>query len=236
MNKSKLKKFTKEISLPLIALVLYLILFKFQKVVSIPSQGSYLDLVRNFVNNQSLIWIFLIALVEGGLILGQYSPGGLVIFLTILSAGDNLLRVVAIVITVTIAFSIAYSFDYFLGYYGFNKIGEKFGLKKYITHAQKVLSKNEFNAIFFSYWDNNLASITATASGTLKISYKKFLSYSVGAIFFWNVFWATMLILFGNTALTFFGPKYLLLIIVLWGLFVVYKNFIKKPGIANANL
>lgn len=235
MNKTKLKKFVKEISLPLIALLLYLVLFKFQKVISLPSQSNYLDLIRSFVNNQSLLWIFLIALVEGGLILGQYSPGGLVIFLTILSAGNNLMRVAAIVIVITCAFTIAYSFDYFLGYYGLNRLGEKFGLKKYLSKAQRILTKNEFNAIFFSYWDNNLASITATASGTLKIPYKKFITYSIGSILFWNIFWATMLVLFGNAALVFFGPKYLLLIIIVWALFVVYRNFVRKPEV-NTNL
>ena len=236
-NRVKLKKFGREIILPVLFLIIYIFIFYFQTSIQFPSQDSLLKLILNFVNNQSLILIFLIALIEGGFVLGQYAPGGVVIFLSIIAAGSNIPKVIALIIIISIAFIIAYSFDYLIGYYGVNTLVRKFGFSKLIEKTQKILLKNEFKAIFFSYWDSNLASITAAASGFARIPFKRFLSYSVISTFFWNTVWAILLVSFGNIILNFFGKDYLLIIIFLWVLYIFYNNFIEKEEkTGNVNL
>src|SRR3989344_4270512 len=120
-NKQKLKKFSKEVSIPLILLIVYFILFYFQKIVTLPTQEKFLELVLNFINTQSLFTIFLIALMEGGLLLGQYAPGGIVTSLSIISAGGNIPKVALLVFIISLAYVLAYTIDYFIGYYGINK-------------------------------------------------------------------------------------------------------------------
>ena len=216
MNKQKLKKFTKEISIPLILLILYYFLFHFQKIISLPSQDKFLDLVLNFINTQSIFIIFLIALIEGGLILGQYSPGGVVIFLSIISAQGDISKISLLIFIITLAYFLAYSLDYLFGYYGVNTLLKRFGYEKKIEKYRRLLEKNAFNTIFFSCAETNFASIVAAAAGTLKISFKKFFLYITISVIFWNIFWAIVLYFFGNAILSLFGATYLIIILVVW--------------------
>src|SRR3989344_2073337 len=120
MDKQKLKKFGREFSIPIVLLIVYFIIFYVQKIIPVPSQESSVNWVLNFIDGQSIGLIFLIALVEGALIVGQYAPGGIVIFLSFLSAQGDILRLALLVLVVSFAFIIAYSLNYLLGYYGIN--------------------------------------------------------------------------------------------------------------------
>lgn len=228
VNKTKLKKFLKEVSLPVALIIIYFILFSFQKVVSLPSQDQALDSIFNFLNAQSFFIIFLIALLEGSLILGQYAPGGLIIFLSIISAGTDIPRIILLVLVISLAFMIAYSIDYLIGYYGINTLAKKFGLAKYIARYKTRLESNQFSTIFFTYWETNLASLVAVAAGSLRTPFKKFFMYSLAGVLFWNTFWAILLVLFGSVIIRIFGYQYLLVLVVVWIVFIFYKNFIKK--------
>ena len=228
MYKAKIKKFVREASIPLVLLVLYFFLFHFQKFISLPSQDGFMNLILNFINNQNLLVIFLIALVEGGLLLGQYTPGGIVIFLSIISAEGNIPKTALLLSVISLAYLLAYSLDYLLGYYGIDTLIRKFGLEKKIEGYQKLIDKNMFSTIFFSYAETNIASIVAMTSGLLKVPFKKFFSYSLISVIFWNIFWAIVLYFFGNTILSIFGATYLVVILIVWVLIAIYKNFFKK--------
>lgn len=234
VNKTKLKKFTKEASLPLGLIVAYFFIFHFQKFISIPSQDKFLGLIVSFINHQSLLTIFVIALFEGGLVLGQYVPGGVVIFLSILAAQGHFLKITLLVLVVSAAYTIAYTFDYFIGYYGISPIVEKIGFGKYISKYKRRLEKHEFMTIFFTYWETNVASIVAAASGSLKIPFRKFFTYSLISVLFWNIFWATLLVIFGNVVLEFVGYRYLLIVVSIWLIVIFYRNFIKKEHLPES--
>jgi len=233
MNKQKLKKFTKEVSIPLSLLVLYYFLFHLQKFITLPTQEGFINLILNFIDNQSLFIIFLIALIEGGLVLGQYSPGGIVIFLSILSAEGDISKIAILLLIITLGYLLAYSLDYLFGYYGINTLLKKFGFEKKIEKYRKSLEKNAFNTIFFSGAETNLASIVAAAAGTLKLSFKKFFLYAVISVVFWNIFWGIVLYFFGNAILSVFGFTYLVIILIVWISLVFYRNFLKKEEEPN---
>ena len=95
-------------------------------------------------------------------------------FLGVISAGANIPKVVLIVAIVCAGFSIGYTIDYLLGKYGWYKLLTKFGMGQQIETAKARLEKHSFKAIAASYWEVNLASITATAAGILKIDFKRF--------------------------------------------------------------
>ncbi|MBS3086392.1 VTT domain-containing protein [Candidatus Pacearchaeota archaeon] len=228
MNKQKLKKFAKEVSIPIILLAIYFILFHVQKVVSLPAQDALIELTLDYINTRSIFFIFLIALVEGGLILGQYAPGGIVISLSIISAGGDVVKVILLCLVISLAYLVAYGIDYFIGYYGINRLIEKFGLYDRVSKYKRLLEKNVFTTIFFSYWETNIASIVAAAAGSLKVSFKKFFLYSVICVLFWVIFWAIILFFFGNIVLRILGYQYLLILVVIWISFIFYRNFLKK--------
>ena len=228
MNKQKIKKFTKEVSIPLALLAIYFILFHVQKIISLPTQDKFLELLLNFINTQSLFTIFLIGLIEGGLILGQYAPGGIVISLSIISAAEDIGKITLLVLVISLAYLLAYIIDYFVGYYGINKLIEKFGLHNRILKYKRLLEKNAFSTIFFSYWETNIASLVAAAAGSLRVSFKKFFLYSVICVLFWAIFWAIILFFFGSIVLRILGYQYILILVIIWISFIFYRNFLKK--------
>jgi len=61
-----------------------------------------------------------------------------------------------------------------------------------IEKSKAKLVQQGMNAIFFSYWEPNLASFTATAAGVLKVPFKIFSLYSAMGIVLWNIFWGTL--------------------------------------------
>jgi membrane protein DedA with SNARE-associated domain len=179
------------------------------------------------------LWIILISgILEGTLILGQYYPGGLVIFLGVISAGRDIPRVIAVISMVSLAFVIGYTFDYLIGKYGWYRLFVKFGLKKSLDAAQQKLQKHEFSAIIFSYWEPNLASITATAAGILQLPLKRFSLRSLAGIIFWNIVWGTLVSSLGVNALKLMGLKWVFIIFVVWATILLIKHFLfykKKP-------
>ena len=227
-NKTKVKKFSKEISWPLGLILLYFFLFHLQTFITLPTQDTLIELILDFINTQSIFFIFLIALVEGGLILGQYAPGGVVISLSILAAQGDISKIVLLTSVITIAYLIAYSIDYLIGYYGINSLLNKFGLEQKLSRFHRLLNKNALSTIFFSYAETNLASLVAAASGTLRLPFKRFFVYSFFCAMFWNIFWAFIIYTFGNVILSIFGFGYVIVIMVLWMFWVFYKNFLKK--------
>ncbi|MEK6812066.1 MAG: VTT domain-containing protein [Nanoarchaeota archaeon] len=235
MYKTKIKKFVREASIPLVFLVLYYFLFHFQKFISLPTQDKFMDLILNFMNTQNIFLIFLIALVEGGLILGQYSPGGIVIFLSIMSAEGNIPKMILLLSVISLAYLLAYSLDYLFGYYVVETVIKKLGFEKKVERYRKLLDKNVFSTIFFSYAETNIASLVAVSSGLLKIPFKKFIYFSVISVIFWNTFWAVVLYFFGNAILSIFGTTYLVIILAIWVLIVFYNNFLKKEETINVS-
>ncbi len=84
------------------------------------------------------------------------------------------------------------------------------------------------NAIFFTYWEPNLASITATAAGILGVPFKKFSLYSALGILVWETFWGTLVYSLGDKALQVIGLKYVLTIFAGWISILFIKKYLGK--------
>lgn len=220
------------LSIPLSLMAVYILVYLFWSYFNLPKDEQLIEITTNWFQHYGL-WVILIsAILEGTLILGQYYPGGLVIFLGVISAGRDIPRVIAVVSVVSLAFVIGYTIDYLIGKYGWYKLLLKFGLKKSLDTAQSKLQKHEFNAVFFTYWEPNLASITATAAGILQIPLKRFFLHSLVGIIIWNTFWGTLVSALGITALKLTGLKWALIIFVGWIAIILIKHFLfdkKQP-------
>jgi membrane-associated protein len=227
-HKLRVKELLRIISVPLTFLVIYLTMILFWKLFGLPSPEELVSIITGYFDRYGLLVIFLSSLIEGFLLLGQYFPGGFVIFFGVISAGKSIGRAIQVVIVVSTAFFIAYYLNYLVGKYGFYKLFEKFGLKKSIDKAKKKLRKHTFKAILFSYWEPNLASITATAAGILEIPLKKFLLYSRVGITVWNTFWGALVFILGGTALKFTGIRYITVVLLVWIIALVGAHVIKN--------
>lgn len=227
LKKETIKEIMGLLLAPLILFVAYLSLILIWRIIGLPPTDELINIVKDFFNKYGLIVIFISAIIEGVLLLGQYFPGGFVIFLGVISAGKNVLRVWEIILVVSAAFLIAYTINYLMGKYGWYILFAKLGLKKSIEKAKEKLQKHLFNAIFFTYWEPNLSSITATAAGILKISFRKFIVYSIMGVLIWNIVWASLVFFLGETALHLItGIKYILIIFVIWISIILIKHFL----------
>ena len=234
MNKA-IKDILRLLIIPFILLATYFIVFLLWIAFDLPPAEELTKIVTNYFNTYGLGIIFISALIEGFFILGQYFPGSTIIFIGVISAGKDVTRAVEVVVIVSIAFIIAYYGDYLIGRYGWYKLFLKFGVKHALEQAKKRISKHVFKGIVSSYWEPSLATIAATAAGILQISHKKFLIYSTIGVIFWLSFWGTLVFILGQAALQIMGPKYILIIFMIWVAFIIAAYFIEKRNERRLN-
>jgi membrane protein DedA with SNARE-associated domain len=221
-----IKSLLKTISIPLILLAVYLLMYIVWSALNLPRDEEMLVIVKSWFSEYGLWIVFIGALIEGFLLLGQYFPGGFIIFLGVISAGKDFERATLVVSVVCLSFFIAYSLNYIVGRYGWYNVFEKFGLKDSLEKSKDKLVKQGLNAIFFSYWEPNFASIVATAAGVLKVPFKQFTLYSVIGIILWNIFWGTLVYSLGEAALQITGMKWVLIIFGTWILVLLVKGYV----------
>lgn len=224
--KSKLTEILKLLSVPLILAAIYLSMYVVWKIFGLPTDTEMLVIVKEWFFRYGLWIVFVAALIEGFLLLGQYFPGGFIIFLGVISAGKNIPRAAEVVSVVSLAFFIAYSLNYLVGKYGWYRLLAKFGLASSIEKSKDKLLKQGLSAIFLSYWEPNLASLIATAAGILKVSFKKFSVYSAAGIIIWNIFWGTLVYSLGESALQIAGLKWVLIIFGAWVAVILFKKYV----------
>lgn len=228
MSKKDLKSLFKSLSLPL-AIILFLLLFSYLgKFLPIPSSEDLINQVLSKFGELNLWAVFFIALIEGFLFLGQYFPGGIIVFFSIISAEGDLTKISVLVLVISISFVIAYSLNYLVGRYGIYKIFNKLGFGNAIKSSQKNIRKKASTAIAISYEDPNLASITATASGIVRLPFKKFFILSVFWTLFWNIFWATAIYFLGEATLKLIGINYIFFIAIIWIVLIIFRFFISR--------
>jgi membrane protein DedA with SNARE-associated domain len=225
-------------SVPLAIISVYLLLAIVEKILHFSSRDLFLGFLMKQFDQHGYWLVFVAALLEGFFIIGNWFPGGVVIFLGVISAGNDIKRVVIVVSLVCIAFFISYYLNYLVGKYGWYKLFVGLKLKDSLDRAQKRLQNQAFNAIILSYWEPNIASVTATAAGILFLPLKEFLPYSALAIVMWNTAWGVLVHTLGERALKLTGKKYIIGALLIWIAVIVVKEIMKskkaEPAVAKS--
>lgn len=218
----KIKNFLKLISIPLGLLVMYFSLLLIWKIFNLPADKEMMLIVKGYFTTYGLWIIFFGALIEGFLLLGNYFPGGFIIFLGVITAGNDIPKIILVVSVVSLAFFISYTLNYLVGKYGWYKLLEKFGMRESIEKAKVKLEERDLRTVLLSYWEPNLASITATAAGVLQLPLRRFIFISTIGILVWNTFWGTFVALFGEKALSSLGIGWVIIAFFVWvGIIVI---------------
>lgn len=206
-------------------LVGYFSLLLIWKWLGLPPRDELIITLTNFIDQFGLIIIFIAALIEGLLLIGNYFPGGAVIFLGVISATGNIPRAITVVIVVCLSFFIAYTINYFLGKHGWYKLFTKFGLQSTLDSMKNKLSEHSFSAILSSYWFPNLAAVCSTAAGIMHVPLGRFLIQSTIGLVAWNIFWGVVVYITGDALLT-LNFVYVFLIFFMWCALILGKVFI----------
>ena len=219
-----LKNILKALSIPLTLAAVYATYVILWRLLDLPTPEELTKLIGQYFDQYGL-WIVLVsAFIEGMLLLGQYFPGGFVIFLGVIAARGDVWRATEVVAIVSLSFFAAYYVNYLLGKYGWYRIFAKFGLQGSIERAQEKLNKHVLFAVLANYWDTNIASVVATAAGVLKLPLGKFLFYSAISIAVWNTFWGFVVYFIGE-ALIDNELSISLWILLVWAIVIIVKVF-----------
>jgi membrane protein DedA with SNARE-associated domain len=106
--------------------------------------------------------------------------------------------------------------NFLVGRHGWYRLLLAFGLKDSLDTAQQWLLKYGLSAIFTTYWQINLASLTSTAAGILRFPLVPFVLLSSGATLLWIAFWSTTIYFLGQAAMTLVGLRLALVMIASW--------------------
>lgn len=185
-------------------------------ILDLPSKNDLLKLAQGFFQEYGLIVFFIIAILEGLLLIGWYFPGGTVLFVGVVLAGNDLELVIANGLIISLGLIFAYIINYWLGFYGWHKLFTKFGLAKSLIKVQEKLKQNTWSIFFLTYWHPSTAALASTATGLLKLDFFKFFINSLISLLIWNFFWGLLIYYLGEKAMGIASFKFVFVVILLW--------------------
>lgn len=215
----------RKLKFPLLAIGLIAILYLIWWLFKLPSEQEIMAFLQGYFDKYGLITVLISSILEGLILIGFYYPGGTVIFFSVILAGPDPVRAATVVALVTLGLFIAYIINYFLGEYGWYRLFMKMGFKEGLETAKDRLAKRGAAAIFLTYWQPSLASLTATAAGVLRTPFNKFFIFSLISTTIWAAFWGTLAYIMGEGVFKLIGIRFLILVISLW---VIYELFFTK--------
>lgn len=186
------------------------------QALNLRSEDELIPIARAYFQRFGLITVFFGALGEGLFLFGLYFPGTFIILLGILLASEDLGRIVTVWAIIIAGLLCSYSIDYALGKFGWYRLLVAYGLREQLDKARERLASHGARAIFTSFWQINIASLTATAAGILQFSFAKFIVCAACAAGIWMAFWITIIVLLGPSALALVNLRFIIFALILW--------------------
>jgi membrane protein DedA with SNARE-associated domain len=204
------------IAIPIIFLFVFASLYFVWELLDLPPEDVLIGIARNYFERHGLITVFIGAFVEGLLLIGWYFPGAIVILAALLLAGSDAWAAAQVLLATIAGLSTAYIVNFLLGKYGWYRLLIAFGLREGLERAKARLTKYGLSAIFTTYWQMNLASLTSTAAGILHFPAVKFVIISVVACVAWITFWGSMIFFLGQAATALVSLRVIIAVIAAW--------------------
>ncbi len=228
MNKN-LKEFLKYASLPIILLAVFGLFIGLYHIFDLPSYTEINAWVKEIFIDHGYWVVFVGAIAEGLLFANWYLPGSVVVVMGVALARDSGLSVVWMATLITAGFFVTAVFNYALGRFGWYRLLMKLGLADTLNKTKKKVEKHGHKIIFGTYFHPNIGALTATSAGILKLSFKRFLVYSILALIAWNTLWTIVVFVSGPAIVEIVNFRNLLIIISSWlvallGIFIWRKK------------
>lgn len=209
----------------LIVLVLVFSFFWIWDFIGLPNKDALVEIVKKYFHQYGLPVIFVSAILESILLIGNYFPGSLVIFLAVSLTSGNPELAIKTILVVCAGMIIGYNINYFVGKFGFYKLVEKFGFKKDIEILSKKIDKKGELAGTFMYVVPAMGSLISTTFGVVRFNYFRFLIFTILVSSFWNSVWGVLVYIFGMPLFNLL-TSYISIFIIL----VLYFIYMYKSG------
>lgn len=164
----------------------------------IPDAPVIINMIGKLYGTYGYDLIFLGALLEGTFVVGFYVPGSLIVLMGAALARSGVVSFPLVILFGTLGLTLGYTINYLLGRYGWYKLLKGFGFEKGIVIAEKKLNRYQDKALFIGYIMPSTGSLLSTASGIMKVPFKKFVIKSLVIQTFWSLILGGCAYLFGN--------------------------------------
>lgn len=201
---------------PLIVGAIVASLYATWLVIDLPPEETLVRIAQDLFERYGVGIVLAAAILEGLFLVGWYLPGTLVIMLAFILAGQDAPRVAFIAALAITGLYFAYLINFFVGKHGWYRLLVVFGMRRALEQGQQRLTKYGLNAIFLTFWQLNLASVTSTAAGILQFPFARFSGYALAATTLWMIFWSSLIFLLGPAAMELVGLRFILALIVVW--------------------
>ncbi len=185
------------------------------RAVGLPGVDETILLIKNLFVDHGYPIVLLAAFIEAFLLIGLYLPGSVALILASTLSGQGVLNIWLVILLTVTGFLSAAVINYALGRFGWYHLLVKFGLKNAIEKMKIRAETKGFKLIHFTYLNPNLASLSATSFGILRVNFYKFLFHSVIAFMYWNIIWGFTFYFLGDWVEERLNYTYLILLLVL---------------------
>lgn len=224
---TNLKEFLKYASLPMILLAFFGLFALLYQIFDLPSYTEINAWVKEIFVDHGYWVVFVGAIAEGLLFVNWYLPGSVVVVMGVALARDSGLSVLWMTTLITAGFFLTAVFNYALGRFGWYRLLMKLGLADTLNKTKKKVEKHGHKIIFGTYFHPNVGALTATSAGILRLSFYRFLLFSILALIIWNTLWTIVVFISGPAIVEIVNFKNLLIIISSW-IVVLLLIFIRK--------
>src|SRR3989338_9518339 len=194
----KYKKIIQYITIPLIAVVFYIIIIFIYQKLGLPTPEDIIAWTQKYYEQYGYSVMLVGALAEGALFVNWYLPGSIVVALGAVLAKDAGLNIFLMLAMVIIGFYATALLNYAFGRYGWYHAFIKLGLKQPLEKVQAKVENKGLKILFTTYVRPNFGALAATSAGILRMNFYKFALYAFIAIAIWNSFWTAIFYYFGS--------------------------------------
>ncbi len=205
-----MNKIVKALTIPLILLAT-LVIFLVIASIFFPTPDMLLEVLKKYFALYGYPVLVISAIIESIPVINIYFPGSSIILLAAAFSRQGSLNIYAVIFLTALSFCITYVFNYWIGYKGWHKLFDKFGMHDALEKTKNQVEKHGSWWIWISYTHPNLGALTSTAFGILKLPFPSFLIQSIFANFVWTFFWGFLMYFASDRLITILTARWLVI-------------------------
>ena len=179
----------------------------------------HLDFMIQHYHQWTYLLLFLVVFVETGLVVMPFLPGDSLLFaigaFTARGSFDYLSITITLICAATLGDNINYFAGKFIGPKIFTKTDNPFLNKKNLDHAQTFYDRHGAKTIVLARFLPIVRTFAPFVAGIGKMTYKRFISYSLFGGVLWILTFISLGYFFGNLNIVKENFKFVMLVIVL---------------------
>lgn len=204
------------------------------QLFDMPTTEEVIAFIKKYYDQYGYWLVFLGALAEGALLLNWYLPGSLVVVMGVVFSKPDPVKAALIVVLIIVGFFLTTLFNYALGRYGWYRLLLKLGLQKPLDETRAKVESKGLPIVFSTYIHPNLGALTATCAGILRLPFKQFCLYSIGALVAWNTLWGLVAYFAGPQILNYLTTPTIIAALLIYMIYAGIKHWKKnKSGVTT---